>query len=124
MSHEALEYSEAKLVGSGVPKLLEPLSGVPLLATWGGVMWMYNFVDDLTKGTSDHAFARPVTMMASALMRYGIEHIVTVQDDLRGWLEQHEYTSVRQLKGCLSQQSVSFPSALERAHYVRAVSAT
>ena len=65
-----------------------------------------------------------VTMMASALMRYGIEHIVTVQDDLRGWLEQHEYASVRQLKGCLSQQSVTFPSALERAHYVRAVSAT
>ena len=33
------------------------LSGVPLLATWGGVMWQYNFVDDLTKGTADHAFA-------------------------------------------------------------------
>ena len=30
ISHEALEYSEAKLVGSGVPRPPEPLSGVPL----------------------------------------------------------------------------------------------
>lgn len=43
------------------------LSGVPLLATWGGVMWQYNFVADLTKGTPDQPFARPVTMIASAL---------------------------------------------------------
>jgi MFS family permease len=47
------------------------LSGVPLLATWGGVMWMYNFVDDLTKdpttGLSLYPTARPVTMVASAV---------------------------------------------------------
>ncbi len=65
-----------------------------------------------------------VTMMASALMRHGIEHITTVEHDLRQWLDQHQYISVRQLKGCLSQQSVTFPSALERAHYVQAVSTT
>jgi MFS transporter, SHS family, sialic acid transporter len=41
------------------------LSGVPLLATWGGVMWVYNFVDDLTKGSVPEA--RPVTMVASAV---------------------------------------------------------
>lgn len=47
------------------------LSGVPLLATWGGVMWQYNFVDDLTKdpvtGKSMNPEARPVVMIASAL---------------------------------------------------------
>lgn len=41
------------------------LSGVPLLATWGGVMWMYNFVDDLTNGSVPHA--RPTLMMVSAV---------------------------------------------------------
>lgn len=41
------------------------LSGVPLLATWGGVMWVYNFVDDLTKGGVPEA--RPVAMVASAV---------------------------------------------------------
>jgi MFS family permease len=40
------------------------LSGVPLLATWGGVMWMYNFVDELTKGAIPEA--RPMTMIASS----------------------------------------------------------
>ena len=65
-----------------------------------------------------------VTMMASALMRHGIEHLQTVRDDLQVWLEHHEYTSVRQLRGCMSQQLVAFPSAFERAHYVRAVSAS
>ena len=41
------------------------LSGVPLLATWGGVMWMYNFVDELTKGAVPEA--RPLTMIASSV---------------------------------------------------------
>jgi MFS family permease len=41
------------------------LSGVPLVATWGGVMWMYNFVDDKTGGTVP--YARPTLMMVSAV---------------------------------------------------------
>ena len=47
------------------------ISGVPLLATWSGVMWQYNYVDALTKdpqtGKSLDDFARPKTMIASAL---------------------------------------------------------
>lgn len=39
------------------------LSGVPLLATWGGVMWMYNWVDVLAAGNPD---ARPMTQAVSA----------------------------------------------------------
>jgi len=42
--------------------LAAALSGVPLLATWGGVMWVYNFVDTLTTD----ADARPMTQAASA----------------------------------------------------------
>jgi MFS transporter, SHS family, sialic acid transporter len=41
------------------------LSGVPLLATWAGVMWQYNFVDQLTRG--EVPTARPVVMLVSAL---------------------------------------------------------
>ena len=39
------------------------LSGVPLLATWGGVMWVYNWVDVLAPGNKD---ARPITQAVSA----------------------------------------------------------
>ena len=42
--------------------LAAALSGVPLLATWGGVMWVYNYVDSLTKEPD----ARPLTQAASS----------------------------------------------------------
>lgn len=40
------------------------LSGVPLLATWGGVMWVYNWVSELAPNNID---ARPITQASSAL---------------------------------------------------------
>ena len=42
--------------------LAAALSGVPLLATWGGVMWVYNYVDTLTAQPD----ARPITQASSA----------------------------------------------------------
>ena len=38
------------------------------------------------------------------------------------WLEEHEYDSVEQLKGSLSQKNCEDPSAFERAQYMRAIS--
>jgi dihydroorotate dehydrogenase (fumarate) len=58
-----------------------------------------------------------VTMMTSAVLRHGPEHILTVEADLRAWMEEHEYTSVTQLRGSMSHASVADPSAYERAHY-------
>src|ERR1700674_322750 len=44
-----------------------------------------------------------VTMLCSALIRRGIPYITLVERELAEWLEQHEYDSVEQLKGSLSQ---------------------
>jgi dihydroorotate dehydrogenase (fumarate) len=63
-----------------------------------------------------------VTMLCSALMRYGITHIQRVEMDLASWLEQHHHTSLRELKGVMSQQNCPDPSAFERAQYVRGLS--
>src|SRR5579864_8960681 len=63
-----------------------------------------------------------VTMLASELMLNGIDRLGSIRHDLIKWLEEHEYTSIRQLQGSLSQRNVSFPTAFERTHYVRAVS--
>ncbi len=38
------------------------------------------------------------------------------------WLEQHEYESVQQLKGSLSQKNCEDPTSFERAQYMRAIS--
>ena len=63
-----------------------------------------------------------VTMFASELMIHGIERLRTIRQDLVSWLEEHEYASIRQLQGSMSQRNAAFPAAFERTHYVRAVS--
>jgi dihydroorotate dehydrogenase (fumarate) len=63
-----------------------------------------------------------VTMLASELMLYGVDRLAAIRAELLDWLIEHEYTSVRQLQGSLSQRSVTFPASFERTHYVRAVS--
>ncbi|HEY2143902.1 MAG TPA: dihydroorotate dehydrogenase-like protein [Candidatus Udaeobacter sp.] len=63
-----------------------------------------------------------VTMLCSALMRHGITHIQRIEMDVAAWLEGHHYNSLRELKGIMSQQNCSDPSAFERAQYVRGLS--
>jgi dihydroorotate dehydrogenase (fumarate) len=63
-----------------------------------------------------------VTMLCSALLRHGVKHLGTVENDLRIWMEEHEYESVRQLQGSMSQKNCPDPAAFERAQYMRAVS--
>jgi dihydroorotate dehydrogenase (fumarate) len=64
-----------------------------------------------------------VTMMASVLMKNGIDHLRVVEADLRRWMEEHEYESVRQMQGSMSQAKIGgSASAFERAQYMRAVS--
>ena len=46
-----------------------------------------------------------VTMLCSVLIRHGIRHISFIEHDLVTWMEQHEYESIEQLKGSMSQTS-------------------
>jgi dihydroorotate dehydrogenase (fumarate) len=63
-----------------------------------------------------------VTMLCSVLLRHGAKQLGAIERDLVDWLEQHEYESVTQLKGSLSQKNCDDPSAFERAQYMRAIS--
>jgi len=62
------------------------------------------------------------TMLCSALIRHGPRQISVIERDLVAWLEEHEYSSVAQLKGSMSQKNCAEPSAFERAQYMRAIS--
>src|SRR6266508_4387951 len=62
-----------------------------------------------------------VTMLCSILLRRGIDHIRVIEREMREWLEEHEYESVEQLKGSMSQKNSPDPSAFERAQYMRAL---
>jgi dihydroorotate dehydrogenase (fumarate) len=64
-----------------------------------------------------------VTMMTSALLRNGIEHLTLVRADLESWMEEHEYESIRQMQGSMSQRSVAEPAAFVRANYMKMLSA-
>ena len=59
-----------------------------------------------------------VVMMTSALLRHGPEPVALVEAELRGWMEEHEYRSVSELRGSASSATVEDPSAFERANYM------
>jgi dihydroorotate dehydrogenase (fumarate) len=63
-----------------------------------------------------------VTMMTSALLHNGVEHIGVVLRDLLKWMEEHEYGSIHQMCGSMSQRNVPNPAAFQRPNYVRVLS--
>jgi dihydroorotate dehydrogenase (fumarate) len=65
-----------------------------------------------------------VAMIASELLWDGSPQ--RVQDILRHtetWMLEHEYQSIRQMQGSMSQESVKDPAAFERANYMKVLNA-
>jgi dihydroorotate dehydrogenase (fumarate) len=60
-----------------------------------------------------------VTMMASELLQRGIRRVREVRDELLNWMSEHEYQSVAQMIGAMSQQHCAEPAAFERANYMK-----
>jgi dihydroorotate dehydrogenase (fumarate) len=63
-----------------------------------------------------------VAMMTSALLENGIGHLDTVRAEIVQWMEKHEYASINQMCGSMSQKNVPDPAAYERANYMRVLS--
>jgi dihydroorotate dehydrogenase (fumarate) len=62
-----------------------------------------------------------VTMLCSVLFKNGIETIGVLEKQVSEWMEQHEYESVQQMQGSMSQINCPDPSAFERAQYMKAL---
>jgi dihydroorotate dehydrogenase (fumarate) len=60
-----------------------------------------------------------VAMMTSVLLEQGPQYLRTLEAGVRDWLETHEYESLEQMQGSLSQKNVAHPAAFERANYVK-----
>jgi len=60
-----------------------------------------------------------VTMMASELLQNGIRRIGVILDEMRRWMDEHDYESVAQMIGSISQQHCPEPAAFERANYMK-----
>jgi dihydroorotate dehydrogenase (fumarate) len=63
-----------------------------------------------------------VAMMTSALLKHGTGYVSLVRDEVIQWMEQHEYESIRQMQGSMSQHSVAEPAAFLRANYMKVLS--
>lgn len=63
-----------------------------------------------------------VTMLCSALLKNGVFYLLQLEKELIEWMQEHEYESVTQMLGVMSQEKASNPSEYERAQYVKAIS--
>jgi dihydroorotate dehydrogenase (fumarate) len=84
------------------------------LAATSGILHTADLVKVLMAGAK-------ITQLVSALLRHGIGHIHTLENNLAHWMEEHEYESVRQMQGSMSQLNCPDPTAFERVQYVKAL---
>jgi dihydroorotate dehydrogenase (fumarate) len=82
------------------------------MAITGGVHTASDLLKAMMVGAS-------VTMIASELLRNGYDRIGAVLGDTVAWMEEHEYDSIEQMKGSMSQIHVANPAAFERANYMK-----
>jgi dihydroorotate dehydrogenase (fumarate) len=109
--------------------LLSGPQSLRLPLTWIGILYGRVKADLAATGGVHHAedivkllmVGANVTMVCSSLMRHGINHLRHLEHELRDWMDEHEYESVKQMRGSMSQQRCPDPSAFERAQYMRAV---
>lgn len=62
-----------------------------------------------------------IAQMCAALLKNGPQYLTTVLKEMEMWLEGNEYSSISELKGSMSQKSVSEPAVFERANYMKAL---
>jgi dihydroorotate dehydrogenase (fumarate) len=72
--------------------------------------------EDVIKGLMAGA---KVTMMAAELLKNGPERMSEILAGVERWMTEHEYTSVAQMIGSMSQKNVVEHAAFERANYMK-----
>ncbi|RPI27193.1 MAG: dihydroorotate dehydrogenase-like protein [Chloroflexota bacterium] len=63
-----------------------------------------------------------VTMVASELLKNGVGRATEMLSEMQAWMTEHEYESVTQMKGSMSQKAFGRPNALRRANYMKELS--
>lgn len=82
------------------------------MAITGGVHTAEDVIKSMMAGAN-------IAMMTSALLQRGIGYASQVYVDMLSWMEEHEYESIKQMQGSMSQKSVTDPDAFERANYMK-----
>jgi dihydroorotate dehydrogenase (fumarate) len=69
---------------------------------------------DVIKSTMAGAHA---TQMVSALLRHGPGHLRTVRREVEEWMQEHEWSSLNEMRGNMSLERIPDPAAYERANF-------
>jgi len=86
------------------------------LAVTGGVHTPLDAIKAVAAGASG-------VQVVSSLLKHGPEHVKTLVDGMKAWLEEHEYESLAQARGSMSLERSPNPSAFERANYMKVLAA-
>jgi dihydroorotate dehydrogenase (fumarate) len=81
------------------------------LAVTGGVHTALDVIQSVMAGA--HA-----VQMVSALLHHGPQHLARLRTEVAQWLEEHEYGSLREMRGSMSMRNCPDPRAYERANYM------
>ena len=81
------------------------------LAVSGGVHGAVDAVKAIMAGA--HA-----VQMVSSLLRRGPEHLRRVREETVAWMEEHEYSSLQEMRGSMGLEACPDASAYERAKYM------
>ena len=60
-----------------------------------------------------------VAMSTSALLKHGMGYPTRLLAEVQLWMEEHEYESIQQMQGSMSQKGTHQDAAFERANYIQ-----
>ena len=83
-------------------------------AATGGVQKGHDAIKLVMAGAS-------IIEIVGSLLRHGIGHLKDIENEMVHWMEEHEYQSIEQMRGSMSQLNSPDPSTFERAQYMKAV---
>jgi dihydroorotate dehydrogenase (fumarate) len=63
-----------------------------------------------------------VTTVTSEFLQRGVGSATNILTEIENWMVEHEYVSIKQMKGSMSQKAVAEPAAFERANYMKVLS--
>ncbi len=95
--------------------VLRPQLPTTSIALTGGAHRGYELAKGLLVGAD-------VVMTTSAVLHDGAGRARTMLDELERWMTRHEYESVAQMRGSVTQTNAADPGAFERAQYMRVLS--
>jgi len=82
------------------------------LAATGGVHEPIHAVKAVMAGAD-------AVQVVSALLRNGPKYLAHIRRGFEEWAQEHGYTSIDQMRGCMSLAQCPDPHAFERGHYLR-----